>query len=657
MGNKCCMADEFGRWCIGQELITHNDKKYCRFHSPKKEGTTFSNIHMGVKVLDKVANLESIKGAEINENIVFRDKHVKAIAETDILESCKFNGDITFLCEGKYEELDINLKGVTFCGSVRFNNFKEIRLNQLLTSHFDGNEENIVIFSEGTEITVGELADNICREINTSIDFQGVKIGDKDFQTILDLKFNGGCNFSGHKFARDIVFDNIDSENYLFQNVVFNGDAHFKNINFGKRSIFKNATFKKDVNFEDINHDYGKTDPDSKGFIEKANFKGNVKFKLKRTLDAGTLFSANYDGGPKDSVSFFDGNAIQVEDVDSIINSEVGTFFDFSNVKFFGPDSYAFGNASDFSHLNFKKGVDLSNKSFHTTYTLTESGDGRSYIYSNSVFEDRVFFNGVSFINSSTFEKVVFKKDVFFYDVKFNEKVSFSEVRFDEYGSFKARDDDKVMFVKGADFSDCRVSKNVKFEDVEINRVEFLGSNIGNINFVNCDWDGPKLEGRVYDESVIADTNDEYKFKKVENLYRQLKERNTREQHWGRVSNWHYREKEMSREASFHMASISRWFGLRLYKFLSGYNERPMQAIRVLIFMVFLLGLIVGGEDKGQAMMNGAEFLPFVDTVKDACCINEIMENRKRFGVILMQVLISIQIALVVMSVRNKLRR
>lgn len=132
-----------------------------------------------------------------------------------------------------------------------------------------------------------------------------------------------------------------------------------------------------------------------------------------------------------------------------------------------------------------------------------------------------------------------------------------------------------------------------------------------NVDFKNCNW--PEKYGRniLFDEIKLFGENkdifkgslyeilingwcgfkkdiacDKNEIKKVELLYRRLKQKYTDEHDWPEVSNWHYGEKEMFRRSNlwrrFFPLSIS-----NLYWLSSGYGERPVRAGGTLVCLVF----------------------------------------------------------------------
>src|SRR5208337_5174387 len=84
----------------------------------------------------------------------------------------------------------------------------------------------------------------------------------------------------------------------------------------------------------------------------------------------------------------------------------------------------------------------------------------------------------------------------------------------------------------------------------------------------------------------------EQNINKVENLYRQLKQKYKDEHNEPEVSKWHYREKAMFRRRNHwrrFLPSIA-----TLYCLCSGYGERPIRAGLALAALLLMISLLFG---------------------------------------------------------------
>lgn len=281
-------------------------------------------------------------------------------------------------------------------------------------------------------------------------------------------------------------------------------------------------------------------------------------------------------------------------------------------------------------------------------------------------FDSAVFYNKFHLLSSE------FRNGISFFDCKFKEGVLIENIEVSQtidedlyYASFESSEFFKMSKISGVifkdpcDFKNVYIENSLVFEDCNLKKVEFLGTDVDKIDFINCDYPEDSNEkGRgdiFYDELLYEKGKSELsydqkrnKLKKIQTLYRKAKEKYMREQNWGIVSMCHYNEKTTQRK-KFRLDGLT---GDRIvntaYWLLSGYNERPIWAIIILIFMLF--GLSFGFCEGLDAL----EYLPFIKTI-DSVEYKDAVWARP--FVMFMQTLITMQIALVIMSVRNKLRR
>lgn len=368
---------------------------------------------------------------------------------------------------------------------------------------------------------------------------------------------------------------------------------------------------------------------------------------------SGTIFPGDIDF--KDSIG---GKVSKSVDVSKSIDLKLSQFY----------------GAANFSNINFKKEVKLN----------------ESVFYAKAGFEETCFNEDVDF------EKTEFKISTFFVGTEFNEQVNFKDATFVEETFFKmdvpVEDEFGDMFKGDTDFTSVKIDNSVRFENLIVSKIKFLDTDVGKIDYINCekiekhDWFSWKLffvfkdlvfgkyrtfydeivyDKKLHGEKGVKKIKSNY-LKKIETLQRKMKERFTRDQNWGIVSEHHYGEKIAIRRRLWVDKDRVNLTANVMYWLSSGYNERPIRAIVVLLLMVVGLGMLGSENSDWNNIMNGAEFLPFIKTkglevlmLKENLEIIPIKEvsGWTRAGVMAMQTLITIQITLVIMSVRNKLRR
>jgi uncharacterized protein YjbI with pentapeptide repeats len=157
--------------------------------------------------------------------------------------------------------------------------------------------------------------------------------------------------------------------------------------------------------------------------------------------------------------------------------------------------------------------------------------------------------------------------------------------------------------------------------------------------------------------------NDE--IKKVEILYRTLKQKYKEEHNEPGVSNWHYGEKEMYRKGS----RFRRFFLSNLYWLSSGYGERPVRSGIVLFLLIIGISVLFGLTGIKPIMDNGSviEIKKWADIWNldylKATIEYATLESKPNFIPgnwflkIAAKLLIPLQAALFALAVRNRFRR
>jgi hypothetical protein len=115
------------------------------------------------------------------------------------------------------------------------------------------------------------------------------------------------------------------------------------------------------------------------------------------------------------------------------------------------------------------------------------------------------------------------------------------------------------------------------------------------VDFINCKWSSVKGRRGLYDETVLNRKSSIEHIKKVERLYRRLKQKYKEEHDEAEVSNWHRGEKEMQRRGTRFTKNPFLWLILNLYRWTSGYGEEPVRAGLFLLMLICLaMRLLVG---------------------------------------------------------------
>lgn len=353
--------------------------------------------------------------------------------------------------------------------------------------------------------------------------------------------------------------------------------------------------------------------------------------------------------------------------------------------------------------------------------------------FNGAKFEEVADFIGTSFggltdfswahLGPVNFYKAKFDLMVVFFFTQFSSGAEFRWAKFNDVAVFSlTRFYSETQFLgetfKGAFFLQCYIEGKFRFEKVNLKNVCFTDTDIRRIDFINCDW--PKRFGRnvvsdeltilskrsVYDNLLfkeflhkitqgyhhVKDTkfaeNDskelnkdipsrEENIKKVETIYRLLKQKYKEEHNEAEVSNWHYGEKEMFRKSCFFRRYFPFSFS-NLYWLSSGYGERPLRAGIVLLLLIatisFFFGL-VGIEQANQSISSRVIEIQTWSDVINWDYLKNLFLNTLQYAIfdkspdfvpktisgkflkILTQMLIPIQTALFALALRNRFRR
>lgn len=353
---------------------------------------------------------------------------------------------------------------------------------------------------------------------------------------------------------------------------------------------------------------------------------------------------------------------------------------DLSGTIFVG--DITFGNLSGKTDL---PKINLSSAIF-SGKTLFNSVKFSGYaMFVDAVFKGDAYFNGAKF-EETHFDRAVFERETFFTYTIFNKKIDFRSTTFIESAYFYGQ-----TFKEEGILQEITIREKLIFEYTNLEKVSFLNTDVRNIDFINCKF--PKIGWRnvLYDEICILKMEEGLFFelmhekvsekdiiKKVEILYRRLKQKYKEEHNEPEVSNWHYGEKEMQRRRTGFKEFFPYLF-LNLYYISSGYGEDPRKALSFLIFLilaVFLTLAVCGlspvdtvnppyGITGNVSLSSLTDFnvlkVLFIDTLKNLTFQKDyFLEPSTLWGELvktIAQILIPLQAAFFTLAIRNRFRR
>jgi len=198
------------------------------------------------------------------------------------------------------------------------------------------------------------------------------------------------------------------------------------------------------------------------------------------------------------------------------------------------------------------------------------------------------------FRGRTNFLRTTFNKKVRFDGCSFYGQTDFVQAEFNDKAYFtKHFASDSGTFINSGSFLNVVITGKVRFEGINCKKLSFLDTDVKQIDFINCMWDRVGSRNILYDEKTLLNKrNEEQKgdLKKVEILYRKLKQKYKEDQDEQEASNWHYGEKEMFRKRNKwrrYLPSL-----ITLYWLTSGYGERPVRSGIVLLFLLLTASIV-----------------------------------------------------------------
>ena len=415
----------------------------------------------------------------------------------------------------------------------------------------------------------------------------------------------------------------------------FFGDANFIKAHFWKEVFFGHAHFKKSAIFTEAE------------FENKVNF-SRTKFKEGADF-SNAVFSSDvffYHA------NFYDGNN----------NYEA----DFSDANFKGNahfyESRFLGDA-DFTGAQFFKEADFIQSRF--------SGDA---VFSYSKFKGEVKYSRSAYKGIAFFVNTRFEQETSFKETFFNNEADFSATHFEKVAYFSAmleQNTDKKYYIdipigynlfNGiARFKNIIIINALRLEKANLKKASFIDTDVRQIEFLNCVWPEESGQRILHDHSQLSKPLPKEQhidlIKKVEILYRRLKQKAKESHDEAEASLWHYGEKEMQRQRGGPGGFFS-WVIINLYCAFSGYAERPVRAFYFFIGLIFFFALLLAwtkdgtGHGLGELLLSTLQYATFEKTPE--------IVPKETWGMVVKlgaKLLIPLQAALMALAIRNRFRR
>ncbi|MFA0688932.1 hypothetical protein [Vibrio splendidus] len=203
--------------------------------------------------------------------------------------------------------------------------------------------------------------------------------------------------------------------------------------------------------------------------------------------------------------------------------------------------------------------------------------------FHNSEFDCRLRIHKVGECNKNNY-----KCSIYFNEMMFSQDVEINDIKYsDENSEFRIVNSifEKNLYYHDNEINDFINFKYCKFnggkaylENIDARKIKLSSLNLEYLRFTNCKF--PEKYKEIEDDSAS----------KAEEIYRDLKKIAFDQRDYSLVSKWHFLEKEMAtinaRKDKNHLVYVF----LIAYKYLSGFGERPSQAIISLcIYIAFVL--------------------------------------------------------------------
>lgn len=421
--------------------------------------------------------------------------------------------------------------------------------------------------------------------------------------------FPGSIDFSGVSFLKEVEFASLSAVD--FTDCEFHESAEFTNVIHGTAD-FSGAIFHQEAKFTSF------ATFEMKVYFEGARFQ-TANFKQVRFENQVDLDEINVEGDLKLQFAEADGEI-------SLRNARIDGDANFTKLQAdWGLDisRTQFGGQVRFGAASCKRGVNISFCRFEDEVLIEDAEfegerieEDAEVTMEENEFQDRVIIQNTELRPSVSLENSDFSGAVFLQGVEIPEWISFKGVTFRDRALLTGTSEGKSLFQDtDVDFREVQIDPEVKlfFRRVDLRRVRFLDTDLRRFDFTDVQWPkgeadqwwyvlGAKPTNMVYDH-VAARNSDgtDGSWKKIERLYRELKQNLEERRNYPAAGDFHVGEKKMMRRTT---GSEGRRFMLWVYEKVSLYGERATPAFIILGVTIFAFAALyaIGGIEP----INGA---------------------------------------------------
>lgn len=484
--------------------------------------------------------------------------------------------------------------------------------------------------------------DEVRDKIKKGESFEGNEIQEIDFE---DYTFEVPVNFKAAIFR--------GSAN--FRNAKFLGDVDFQGAQFWGSATFESATFSQKVYF-----------PDTK-------FQADVSFS-KAILAEDVIF---------------DSKGIEIEELDFFGHISKYPIY-FKGAIFSGLSDFTgakFQRNTNFQEVQFVKNGMFDLATFSQRAYFPRAKFQASVSFSKTIFGGKATFGNAEFHKKASFENARFLKETYFGYARFFDEAVFNYSRFLGTTFFDGEDKNRVF---SGNHPTWMISvffqkpEETLFRTVDLSKCSLINTDLSKVELTDVKWAVKRtlldIRKVAYDE-ISSESKKMHSL--IEKVYRQLKKNYEHRGSYGEAGDFYYGEMEMRRLS--HRGIFKYVSFTAFYKYLSGYGEKYWRAFFwLLCFMVMFTAsyLLVGLKLQTPELSSPATFVykpslnfkvfldsqfwqdffrSFFHALEVATFRNEktflVFSISGQFLEIIEMIVMPIQVALTILSVKRKFKR
>jgi len=368
--------------------------------------------------------------------------------------------------------------------------------------------------------------------------------------------------------------ERLRNYNFDLRGVWFPAKANFHNFRFTEEVNLKEATFNGDVDFSLATFLAEAT-------LSYVTFSATVDFRATTFEQPVTFRGATFKG----DVSF--NTALFMKRVN--LKSRFEARADFSQTEF--------RDLTEFTNAIFTKEANFYKARFNSITRFDEASFRQRTNFDEVFFLGRVNFNAAKFADEVNYQGALFADRALFDSVKFERQVSFYLANFKDSVRFKG---DKVFLPESPpNFRETKFDhpELVSFHSLDLRPFWFVEVDVTKFTLTNVEWDwkaiaiDQEINGIKQHYKTLDSKDDAHSLLRIAcwNLAVNAEENHRYEE----ASKFRYLAMELRRRQAFEAS----WIGFLhwLYWLMSGYGERIVRALLVLIGIWVLFGAIYAG--------------------------------------------------------------